>query len=66
MCFMVIISLADMVKTFSLMIVSAGLESSSSYDHPLSSSMNIAELGFVSETMSAASLLGQLEEVRIF
>ena len=48
------------------MIVSAVLESSSSYDHPLSSSMNIAELGFVSETMSAASLLGQLEEVRIF
>lgn len=63
---MVVISLAHMVKAFSLMTVSAFLESSSSYDHPLSSSMNIGELGFVSETMSAASLLGQLEEVRIF
>jgi len=63
---MVIILLAHMVKAFSLMIVSAVLESSSSYDHPLSSSMNIAELGFVSETMSAASFLGQLEEVRVF
>jgi hypothetical protein len=62
---MVIISLAQVIKTFSLMTVSAVLESSSSYDHPLSSSMNMAELGFISETMSAVSLLGQLEGVRI-
>ncbi|XP_023703647.1 longitudinals lacking protein isoform X16 [Cryptotermes secundus] len=38
-------------------------ESSSSCDYPLSSSMNIAELGFVSETMLAASIVGQLEEI---
>jgi hypothetical protein len=48
------------------MTVSAALDTSSSYNHPLSSSMNIAELGLISETLSTASLLGQLEEVRIF
>jgi hypothetical protein len=64
--FVVIILVAHLVKAFSLMTVSAVLESSSTYDHPLSSSMNSVELGFISETMSAASFLGQLEEVRIF
>lgn len=47
------------LKLFPLMTVSAVHESSSSCDYPLSSSMNIAELGFV-------SIVGQLEEVRMF
>jgi hypothetical protein len=55
-----------MIETVPLMTVSAVHESSSSCDYPMSSSMNIAELGFVSETMFAASLVGQLEEVRLF
>jgi hypothetical protein len=51
-------------KSVSLMAVSAVVESSSSCDYPLASSMTIAELGFVNETMSAAGLLCHLEEVR--
>jgi hypothetical protein len=54
-----------MIETVSLMTVSAVHESSSSCDYPLSSSVNIPELGFVSETMLAASIVGQWEEVRI-
>jgi hypothetical protein len=65
--FMILVSCGcNMIETLPLTTVSAVHESSSSCDYPLSSSMTIAELGFVSETMLAASIVGQLEEVRMF